>query len=74
MLNNICMFPITMSMNSGGFGRIYSSRGGVSDSKPMTIFECLVMLEKRGTLDMKLSGHQCQRPASVVRGEDQDRT
>ena len=45
---------------------------GISDSKPMSIFQMLIMLEKRGMLDMRLSCHKAERPASVQRGEAAD--
>ena len=51
-----------------------TSAGGVIDSKPMSVFDLMIQMEKQGHLNLKLSGHTCQRPPAVVRGEDQDRT
>ncbi|CAK9075623.1 unnamed protein product, partial [Durusdinium trenchii] len=45
---------------------------GVSDSSPMTLYALLTMLEKRGVLDAKLTGHKVERPPEVVRGEASD--
>lgn len=51
-----------------------TSAGGVSDGKPMSIYALMVQLERQGVLDLKLSCHNVQRPPSVVRGEDEDRS
>lgn len=50
-----------------------TTSGGVTDSKPMSVYEVVVQLERRGVLDSKLSGHEVSRPAAVQRGEEQDR-
>ena len=46
---------------------------GPADSKPMSFFELILSLEKKGILDAKLTGHHVDRPPSVKRGEERDR-
>ena len=38
----------------------------------MSVYQLLVSFEKRGHLDLKLTGHQCERPPEVQRGERSD--
>eukprot|EP00435_Cladocopium_sp_Y103_P057161 s717_g19.t1 len=49
------------------------SRQGPADSAPMTAYELIVSMEKKGILDCKLTGHAFDRPAAVKRGEERDR-
>lgn len=49
-----------------------TSSGNV-DSSPTTLFDLLVSLEKRGVLDLKVTGHRVDRPSDVKRGESMDR-
>ena len=46
---------------------------GPSDSSPMTLFQLVHTLERKGILDLTLTGHTADRPASVKRGEESDR-
>ena len=46
---------------------------GPADSNPMTLFELVLMLERKGILDTKITGHGVDRPPSVKRGEETDR-
>ncbi|CAK9106475.1 Uncharacterized protein SCF082_LOCUS49592 [Durusdinium trenchii] len=46
---------------------------GVSDSSPMTLYELLFTIEKRGTLQYTITGHKAERPPAVQRGEETDR-
>lgn len=46
---------------------------GPCDSTPMTLFQLVHMLERKGILDLTLTGHTVDRPASVKRGEERDR-
>lgn len=50
-----------------------SSENKTSDSAPMTLFDLIVLLEKRGIFDATVSCHSCERPASVQRGDESDR-
>ncbi|CAK9025766.1 unnamed protein product, partial [Durusdinium trenchii] len=45
---------------------------GAADSDAMTIFDLIVMLEKRGLVDLTLTGHKFERPPAVKRGESED--
>ncbi|CAK9073577.1 unnamed protein product, partial [Durusdinium trenchii] len=45
---------------------------GAQDSAPMTLHEAMVMMEKRGMMDLKVSGHSVERPAAVKRGDEPD--
>ena len=45
---------------------------GAQDSAPMTLHEAMVMMEKRGMIDLKVSGHSVERPAAVKRGDEPD--
>ncbi|CAK9043211.1 unnamed protein product [Durusdinium trenchii] len=45
---------------------------GLQDVGPMSVYQLLVSFEKRGHLDLKLTGHQCERPPEVQRGERSD--
>lgn len=45
---------------------------GAQDVGPMTVYELLVSFEKRGHLDLTLTGHKCDRPPEVRRGERSD--
>eukprot|EP00438_Fugacium_kawagutii_P036217 Skav223158 [mRNA] locus=scaffold2973:257878:262548:- [translate_table: standard] len=45
---------------------------GAQDVGPMTVYELLVSFEKRGHLDLTLTGHKCERPPEVKRGERAD--
>ena len=49
------------------------SSQGPSDTAPMSIYELVVSMEKKGILDLKLTGHGFDRPAAVKRGEERDR-
>lgn len=46
---------------------------GQQDSEPMTLFQLIHSFERKGCLDMKVTGHTIDRPASVKRGEENDR-
>lgn len=46
---------------------------GPTSSKPMTLYELIYTIEKRGCLDYTITGHTAQRPPSVQRGEEGDR-
>eukprot|EP00434_Breviolum_minutum_P016192 symbB.v1.2.014268.t1/scaffold1033.1/size247163/6 len=50
-----------------------SERGGCADSAPMTFHNLMIMLEKKGVFDAKVTGHNVSRPPSVQRGEEADR-
>ena len=45
---------------------------GITDSRPMTVYNLLTTLERRGILDSKLQGHKVARPPEVQRGEAAD--
>ncbi|CAK9077334.1 unnamed protein product [Durusdinium trenchii] len=45
---------------------------GLRDIGPMTVYKLLVSFEKRGILDLKLTGHSAERPPAVQRGEQHD--
>lgn len=49
-----------------------TSQGPV-ESKPMSWYDFIVSLEKKGSLDYTITGHDCTRPAAVQRGEESDR-
>eukprot|EP00438_Fugacium_kawagutii_P020088 Skav200150 [mRNA] locus=scaffold2013:409300:426011:+ [translate_table: standard] len=46
---------------------------GSADTNPMSVFDLIVSMEKKGILDCKLTGHTTDRPAAVRRGEERDR-
>lgn len=46
---------------------------GKTDSSPVTLYDLCVLLEKRGVMDFKVTGHEVDRPADVKRGESADR-
>eukprot|EP00438_Fugacium_kawagutii_P018576 Skav220207 [mRNA] locus=scaffold2858:206317:210868:- [translate_table: standard] len=48
------------------------SAQGLVDTGPMSIFELVLSFEKRGHLDLKMTGHNIERPANVQRGEAPD--
>lgn len=50
-----------------------AERGGCADSAPMTFHNLMIMLEKKGVFDAKVTGHNVSRPPSVQRGEESDR-
>ena len=50
-----------------------TERGGCADSAPMTFHNLMIMLEKKGVFDAKVTGHNVSRPPSVQRGEESDR-
>ena len=45
---------------------------GLQDVGPMTLYQMIVSFEKRGYLDLKVTGHVVDRPAEVKRGEAPD--
>ncbi|CAK8992499.1 Uncharacterized protein SCF082_LOCUS3131, partial [Durusdinium trenchii] len=46
---------------------------GTQDTAPMTIYHMIHSFEKRGILDLKVTGHSIERPPAVRRGEEADR-
>ena len=42
---------------------------GLSDTGPMSVYQLMLSYEKRGHLDLKITGHAIDRPANVRRGE-----
>ena len=49
-----------------------TSQGPV-DSQPMSVFQMMVSFEKKGVLDLKVTGHLVDRPPAVKRGEESDK-
>ncbi|CAK9049972.1 unnamed protein product, partial [Durusdinium trenchii] len=49
------------------------STQGPADSAPMSFFQLVLSMERKGILDCKLTGHTVDRPAAVKRGEERDR-
>lgn len=45
---------------------------GLVDTGPMSLFRLVLSFEKRGHLDLKITGHAIDRPANVRRGEAPD--
>lgn len=45
---------------------------GLVDVGPMSMYKLIVSFEKRGHLDLKVTGHIIDRPAAVKRGEAPD--
>ena len=50
-----------------------TERGGCADSAPMTFHNLIIMMEKKGVFDSKVTGHSVTRPPAVQRGEESDR-
>lgn len=50
-----------------------STSQGPADSAPMSLYQMIHSFEKRGVLDLSVTGHTVDRPASVKRGEEPDR-
>ena len=46
---------------------------GPADSQPMSVFQMMVSFEKKGVLDLKVTGHSVDRPPAVKRGEESDK-
>lgn len=46
---------------------------GLVDIGPFTVYKMFVGFEKKGMMDLKLTGHGFNRPPAVQRGEESDR-
>lgn len=47
--------------------------GSPQDTSPMMLHKLLKLLEQRGVVQFTVTGHQCDRPPEVKRGEAADR-
>ena len=65
LVNFVCIAPKVVLEEQG--------TQGASDGPPSSLFTLIVQLEKRGLLDLKLTGHKIDRPPDVKRGESADR-
>lgn len=76
MLFSICVRHMSKLYNGMRLAKVVleeTTSQGTQDTAPMTIYHMIHSFEKRGILDLKVTGHSIERPPAVRRGEEADR-